>query len=89
MKRRILNFESFLLESNKVSTINEQTDLSAIPSSELQTIIDMDMKSYLKKAMWNKSIEVFYGKDYKGNPTEDKREVFVGDWFESHGRESE
>jgi hypothetical protein len=86
MKRRILNFESFLLESNKANTINEQIDLNAIPSSELQAIIDTDMKSYLKRAMWNKSIEVFYGKDYKGNPTEDKREVFVGDWFESHDR---
>ena len=86
MKRRILSFENFLLESNKFSTINEQTDLSAISSSELQSIIDMDMKSYLKKAMWNKSIEVFYGKDYKGNPTEDKREVYTGAWFSGHDK---
>ena len=86
MKRRILNFENFLSESNKFSTINEQTDLTAISSSELQSIIDFDMKSYLKKAMWNKSIEVFYGKDYKGNPTEDKREVYTGAWFSGHDK---
>jgi hypothetical protein len=86
MKRRILNFESFLLESNKANTINEQIDLNAIPSSELQAIIDTDMKSYLKKMMWNKSIEVFYGKDYKGNPTEDKREVYTGAWFSGHDK---
>lgn len=86
MKRRILNFENFLLESNSYSLINEQTDLSAIPSSELQTIIDTDMKSYLKKVMWNKSIEVFYGKDYKGNPAEDKREIYTGAWFSGHDK---
>jgi hypothetical protein len=86
MKKRILNFENFLLESNKFLTINEQTDLSAISSSELQSIIDMDMKSYLKKAMWNKSIEVFYGKDYKGNPTEDAREVYTGAWLSGHDK---
>ena len=86
MKRRILNFENFLSESNKFSTINEQTDLTAIPSSELQTIIDTDMKSYIKKMMWNKSIEVFYGKDYKGNPTEDKGEVYTGAWFSGHDK---
>lgn len=86
MKRRILNFENFLLESNKFSTINEEIDLNAIPSSELQTIIDTDMKSYLKKMMWNKSIEVFYGKDYKGNPTEDKGEVYTGAWFSGHDK---
>ncbi len=84
MKRRILNFGHFLLENTKPTVINEDLNISAIPSSELQAIIDTDMKTYLKKAMWNKSIEVFYGKDYKGNPTEDKREVYVGDWFESH-----
>lgn len=77
MKRRILSFENFLLESDAFNTMNVQVDLSAISSSELQSIIDMDMKSYLKKAMWNKSIEVFYGKDYKGNPTEDKREILI------------
>lgn len=86
MKRRILNFESFLLESNKANTINEQIDVNAIPSSELQAIIDTDMKSYIKRAMWNKSIEVFYGKDYKGNPTEDKREVYTGAWFSGHDK---
>lgn len=86
MKRRILNFENFLLESNQFSSINEQLDLNAIPSSELQKIIDTDMKSYLKKMMWNKSIEVFYGKDYKGNPTEDKGEVYTGAWFSGHDK---
>jgi len=86
MKRRILNFESFLLENTKPTVINEDLNLSAIPSSELQAIIDTDMKSYLKKVMWNKSIEVFYGKDYKGNPTEDKREVYTGAWFSGHDK---
>jgi hypothetical protein len=86
MKRRILNFGHFLLENTKPTVINEDLNLSAIPSSELQAIIDTDMKSYLKKVMWNKSIEVFYGKDYKGNPTEDKREVYTGAWFSGHDK---
>lgn len=84
MNRRILNFERFLLENQKISTLNEDVDINSIPKSELTQIIDTDMKTYLKRAMWNKSIEVFYGKGYKGNPTEDKRELIVGDWFESH-----
>lgn len=86
MNRRILNFGSFLNESQRTSVINEQTDLSAISSSDLQTIIDVDMKSYIKKAMWRKSIEVFYGKDYKGNPTEDSREIYTGAWLSGHSK---
>ena len=86
MNRRILNFANFLNESQKISVVNEQADLSAISSSDLQTIIDVDMKSYLKKAMWRKSIEVFYGKDYKGNPTEDAREIYTGAWLSGHSK---
>jgi hypothetical protein len=88
MKRRILNFGHFLLENTKPTVINEDLNISAIPSSELQAIIDTDMKTYLKKVMWNKSIEVFYGKDYKGNPTEDKGEIYTGAWFSGHDKVS-
>ena len=87
MKRKILSYNSFLAETKSHPILNENTDFSAITSSELQSIIDTDMKKYLKRAMWNKSIEVFYGKDYKGNPAEDKGELYVGDWsYEGHDK---
>jgi hypothetical protein len=88
MNRRILNFEKFLLESQKISVLNEETDINSISRAELTKIVDTDMRTYLKKAMWNKSIEVFYGKDYTGNPTEDKRELYAGNviWSTNHSK---
>ena len=68
MKRKILSYSTFLAETKSHPILNEGVDYSAVSSSELQSIIDIDMRKYLKTAMWNKSIEVFYGKDYKGNP---------------------
>ena len=87
MKRKILSYSTFLAETKSHPILNEGVDYSAVSSSELQSIIDIDMRKYLKTAMWNKSIEVFYGKDYKGNPAEDKGELYVGDWsYEGHDK---
>ena len=38
--------------------------------------------------MWNKSIEVFYGKDYNGNPTEDKREILISGVLTGRARQN-
>ena len=87
MKRKILSYSTFLAETKSHPILNEGVDYSAVSSSELQSIIDIDMRKYLKTAMWNKSIEVFYGKDYKGNPAEDKGELYVGDWsYKGHDK---
>jgi hypothetical protein len=75
MKRKLLNFKDFLFENTTYSSVNEENQIDSISSSELEKIIDVELKSYLKRAMWNKSIQVFYGKDYKGNPTDRKRVV--------------
>ena len=55
MKRKILSYSTFLAETKSHPILNEGVDYSAVSSSELQSIIDIDMKKYLKTL--NKKID--------------------------------
>jgi len=85
--KRIMNFQNFQnSNSNRVveiyKKVNEQQMSSEEAIEKLNKILDRDFREYLKKKMWNKSKEVFYGKDYKGDPSKDDREIIVGGWVE-------
>lgn len=46
-----------------------------ITFNELEKYNDIKAGDYLKGVMWNKSIKLFYGNNYRGNPSEDARMV--------------
>jgi len=93
--KRVLNFQNFQNSLINESTnsamdiyqkLNEQELTIEEAIGKLDRLIDRDFKEYLKKKMWNKSKEVYYGKNYTGSPDKDQRQLIVGDWFEAHDK---
>jgi len=80
-KKRILNFQNFVINE---SSLHESNTVD-IPDSEISKILDRDMTTYLKGRMWEKSIEVFFGKDYLKkpgfNPEKDTTPITVDNWI--------
>lgn len=62
----IKNFKQF----SSLLSINEAANVTF---NDLERIDNMQTLQYLRDVMWDKSIKLFYGKDYKGNPEKDNR----------------
>lgn len=80
-KPRIMNFENFVLNE---SSLHEGNTID-LPPSELSKILEKDMGSFLKSKMWNKSVEVLFGKEYVNkpgfDPQKDTTPIVVTNWI--------
>lgn len=80
-RKRILDFKNFVVNE---SLLHESNTID-IPTTEIAKILDRDMSTYLKARMWEKSIEVFFGKEYVKkpgfNPENDTTPITVANWI--------
>lgn len=94
--KRILNFKEFVINENtKISDVEYSYFIvnESINRADLDKIRGMDLKTFLLKTLWNNSVEMFYGKDYKGDPTNDPTIITTGGtpWaigMSGHGNET-
>ena len=95
--KRILGFEQFVINENtkvndveySYSTVNE----AVITRNDIDKIRGLDLKTFLLKTLWTNSVEMFYGKGYKGDPSNDNTIITVGgtSWalgMSGHGNET-
>lgn len=96
-ERRILDFKKFVINENtKISDLEYSYSLlneANVSRSEIDKIRGLDLKTFLLKTLWNQSVEMFYGKGYKGDPQNDPTIITTGGtpWalgMSGHGNET-
>lgn len=80
--KRILGFEQFVINENtKVTDVEYSYSIvneAVITRKDIDKIRGLDLKTFLLKTLWNNSVEMFYGKGYKGDPSNDPTIITVG-----------